>query len=133
MICIENVSKDYFSLFSIFFLTECAKKEKLSLSRRMKISHMKYTMKLLNALNGGEYFLAAQKFSEAEKILPIVDQSAKALLMSSYCFYSINFYDDAISSLENFLRKYPADKNVEYAEYLIALTNYDQILDEKKI
>ena len=52
--------------------------------------------------------------------------------MSSYCFYTINFHDEAILSLENFLRKYPADQNVQYASYLIALSNYEQILDEKK-
>ena len=38
--------------------------------------------------------------------------------MSSYCFYTINFFDETISSLENFLRKYPADENIEYASYL---------------
>lgn len=119
-------------LFSIFFLTECAKKGEVEFKPPDENKSYEIYNEALNALNEGEYFFAAQKFSEAEKILPIVDQSAKALLMSSYCFYSINFYDDAISSLENFLRKYPADKNVEYAEYLIALTNYDQILDEKK-
>ena len=34
--------------------------------------------------------------------------------------------------MENFLRKYPADQNIQYASYLIALSNYEQILDEKK-
>ena len=53
--------------------------------------------------------------------------------MSSYCFYSINFHEEAIASLENFLRKYPADKNIQYAAYLIALSNYEQILDEKDL
>ena len=86
----------------------------------------------LEAMNRGEFFFAANKFSEAEKILPVVEHSAKALLMSSFCFYSINFHEEAISSLENFLRKYPADENVQYASYLIALSNYEQILDEKK-
>ena len=52
--------------------------------------------------------------------------------MSSFCFYSINFHEEAISSLESFLRKYPADENIQYASYLIALSNYEQILDEKK-
>ena len=83
-------------------------------------------------MNNSEFFFAAGKFSEAEKILPVVEHSAKALLMSSYCYYAINFYDEAISSLENFLKKYPADKNVPYASYLVALSNYEQILDEKK-
>ena len=83
-------------------------------------------------MDNGDFFFAANKFSEAEKILPVVEHSAKALLMSSYCYYVINFHEEAISSLENFLRKYPADKNVQYASYLIALSNYEQILDEKK-
>ena len=52
--------------------------------------------------------------------------------MSSFCYYTINFHEEAISSLENFLRKYPADENVQYASYLIILSNYEQILDEKK-
>ena len=73
-----------------------------------------------------------QKFSEAEKILPVVEHSAKALLMSSYCFYSINFHDETISSLENF-EKVSADENIQYASYLIALSNYEQILMKKKI
>ena len=53
----------------------------------------------------GDFFYAAKKFSEAEKILPVIEHSAKSLLMSSYCFYSINFYEEAISSLENFSQK----------------------------
>ena len=102
MICIENVSKDYFSFIFNIFLNRMCKKEEVKFKPPDENKSYEIYNEALNALNGGEYFLAAQKFSEAEKILPIVDQSAKALLMSSYCFYSINFYDDAISSLENF-------------------------------
>ncbi len=83
-------------------------------------------------MNNKEFFFAAQKFSESEKILPVIEHSAKALLMSGYCYYTINFHEEAISSLENFLRKYPADKNIQYVSYLIALSNYEQILDETK-
>ena len=52
--------------------------------------------------------------------------------MTGYCYYVLNFHEEAIESLENFLRKYPADVNVQYVSYLIALSNYEQILDEKK-
>ena len=83
-------------------------------------------------MNAGDFFFAAQKFSEAEKILPVVEHSAKSLLMTGYCYYVLNFHEEAIESLENFLRKYPADVNVQYVSYLIALSNYEQILDEKK-
>jgi len=52
--------------------------------------------------------------------------------MSSFCLYSINFYPEATANLERFINQYPTDKNVAYAHYLIALTLYEQILDEKK-
>ena len=34
--------------------------------------------------------------------------------------------------LERYLKNYPADKNIPYAHYLIAICYYEQILDEKK-
>ena len=65
-------------------------------------------------------------------ILPTVEGSAKASLMSSYCLYLINFYSEAEEGLERFIRKYPADKNITYAYYLLVIINYEQILDESK-
>ena len=124
--------KLFLALFIILFITECSKKEEISVKPPDEKESYKIYKEGLDAMEQGEFFFAAQKFSEAEKILPIVEHSAKALLMSSFCFYTINFHDDAISSLENFLRKYPADENIQYASYLIALSNYEQILDEKK-
>ena len=52
--------------------------------------------------------------------------------MSSFCLYSINFYNEAIDNLNSYLKNYPADKNVIYAHYLIALIYFEQISDEKK-
>ena len=124
--------KLFLFFFLILFTSECSKKEELSNKPPDEKESYKIYREGLEAMNKREFFFAAKKFSEAEKILPIVEHSAKALLMSSYCYYSINFYEEAITSLENFLRKYPADQNIEYASYLIALSNYEQILDEKK-
>tara|TARA_B100001057_G_C22806366_1_gene933593 strand:- start:1028 stop:1870 length:843 start_codon:yes stop_codon:yes gene_type:complete len=124
--------KLFLFFFLFLFISECSKKEEVSVKPPdEKLSYNIYK-EGLEAMNKGEYFFAARKFSEAEKILPVVEHSAKALLMSSFCYYNINFYDEAISSLTNFMRKYPADENIEYASYLIALSNYEQILDEKK-
>lgn len=114
------------------FISECSKKEELTFKPPDQNESYKIYKEGLDAMDRNDFFFAAKKFSEAEKILPVVEHSAKALLMSSYCLYAINFHEEAVSSLENFLRKYPADKNVQYASYLIALSNYEQILDEKK-
>ena len=79
-------------LFSIFFLTECAKKEEVSIKPPNEEEAYKIYEEALNAMNIGEFYFAAEKFAEAEKILPEIEASAKASLMSGFCYYSINFY-----------------------------------------
>ena len=100
--------KYFLIILLLFFITACKKKDDLSITPPdVKESYLLYE-KAVTAMNEGEFFFAAKTFSEAESILPIVEHSAKASLMSAYCYYSINFYDEAISALENFLRKYLA-------------------------
>jgi len=86
----------------------------------------------LDSLKSGDYFYASKKFSEAEGMLPDIDWAAKSALMSSYCLYNINAYDEAILNLRRFIKIYPASPYVSYAHYLIAISYYEQILDEEK-
>ena len=86
----------------------------------------------LNSLKSGDYFYASKKFSEAEGMLPEMEWAAKSALMSSYCLYNINAYDEAVVNLERFIRIYPASPHISYAYYLIAISYYEQILDEEK-
>ena len=53
--------------------------------------------------------------------------------MSSFSLYGINLYDEAVENLERYLKTYPADNNVMYANYLLAVIYFEQINDEKKI
>jgi len=121
-----------YAILIIFLTISCSKKEpelKIPANKEKSFEIYKEAVK---AMNDGNYFFASKKFSEAETILPQIEFSAKAALMSSFCLYSINFYPEATANLERFINQYPADKNVAYAHYLIALTLYEQILDEKK-
>ncbi len=86
----------------------------------------------VTAMNDGQLLNAAEKFSEAEEILPQVAMSAKASLMSSFCYYNLNFFDEAEENLKRFISKYPADKNIQYAKYMLVIIQYEQILDEEK-
>ena len=85
-----------------------------------------------NAFEKGDYFFAEKKFSEAELNFENIDLAAKSAIMSSYSLYGINLYTRALNNLERYLKKYPADKYVMYAHYLIAIIHYEQISDEKK-
>jgi len=121
-----------YSILIIFLILSCSKPEpELNIPPNKEESFNVYR-EAIQAINNGDYFYASKKFSEAEAILPKIEYSAKAALMSSYCLYLINFYPEALSSLERYINQYPAGKNIAYAHYLIAVTLYEQILDEKK-
>ena len=120
------------SILIIFLITSCSKKIKESnIPADKEMSFVIYKEAVV-AMNEGEYFFASKKFSEAEPILPKIEFSAKASLMASYCLYLINFYPEASANLDRFVSQYPADKNIAYAYYLMAVVSYEQILDEKK-
>ena len=86
----------------------------------------------VRSLNEGDAFYAGEKFKEVENLLPQTAWAAQASLMYGYANYTRNYYVDAIFSLERHIQNYPADKNIPYAHYLIAICFYEQILDEKK-
>tara|TARA_B100000700_G_C14822180_1_gene750508 strand:- start:5 stop:841 length:837 start_codon:yes stop_codon:yes gene_type:complete len=116
-----------------FLLFSCSKKEVVvTTPSNNEDKSLEVYNEATIALEEGQYYYASSKFLEAENILPTVEGSAKASLMSSYCLYLINFYSEAEEGLERFIRKYPADKNITYAYYLLAIINYEQILDESK-
>jgi len=64
--------------------------------------------------------------------LPQSKWAAKASIMASYAEYSRNAFSNSIFGLERHIANYPADENIPYAHYLIAMCYYEQILDEKK-
>jgi outer membrane protein assembly factor BamD len=86
----------------------------------------------LKELKRGDALFAAKKFNEAEILFPQSDYAPKSALMAAYSYYSQNYYGDAIAELERFLRIYPNHYNIDYAEYLLGLCFYEQIVDEKK-
>ena len=120
-------------LLSVFLLFSCSKK---NVEIASKLTEEEFVVSLyaeaVEALKKGDAFYAGKKFKEAESLLPQSEWAAKASLMASYADYSRNSYSDSIFGLERHIKNYPADKNISYAHYLIAMCYYEQILDEKK-
>jgi len=86
----------------------------------------------LKELERGDALYAAKKFNEAEVLFPQSDYAPKAALMAAYSYYTQNYYGDAVAELERFIKIYPNHYNISYAEYLLGLCFYEQIVDEKK-
>ena len=119
-------------LISILFITSNCSKDELAYEIKDQVDPYKLYEEAYNAFEKGDYFYADKKFSEAELNFKTVEFAAKSSIMASYALYGINFYTEALENLERYLKKYPADTNVKYAHYLIALIYYEQISDEKK-
>ncbi len=118
-------------LILILSLNSCSKKE-VEYEPKDKVDPYQLYKEGFEAFENADYFFAEKKFTEAELNFETVDFAAKSAIMSSYSLYGINFYSDALANLERYLKKYPADKNVMYAHYLIAIIHYEQMTDEKK-
>ena len=121
-------------LCSVFLLFSCSKKniEKAVSESTDKEIAMNIYVEALEDLKNGDAFLAAKKFREAESLMPQYKWASKASIMASYADYSRDSYSNAIFNLERHISNYPADENIPYAHYLIAICYYEQILDEKK-
>ena len=129
------MSKKLIFLFlSIFLIFSCSKKEDVKISseqnREEKATDIYY--EALEALKKGDAFYARKKFKEVEGLMPQTAWAVKASLMASFADYSRNAYTDSIFGLERHITNYPADKNIPYAHYLMAMCYYERILDEKK-
>ena len=129
--------KNYFVIFIISFLLliSCSKenvkksviKEK-SLDLQVKEA---YEEGVVN-LESGDVLFAAKKFNEAEILFPQSEWAPKSILMAAYAYYTQDYYEDTIIELQRFIKLYPKHKNLSYAYYLLGISFYEQIVDEKK-
>ena len=121
-------------LLSIFLLFSCSKKNKKTIIAELTDEEKAVSIyaEAVEALNKGDAYYAGKKFKDVESLMPQSKWAAKASLMASYADYSRNAYSSAVFGLERHINNYPADTNIPYVHYLIAICYYEQILDEKK-
>jgi outer membrane protein assembly factor BamD len=80
-------------------------------------------------LDQKEYLEAAKLFDEVERQHPYSVWARRAQLMSAFSYYMAQSYPDTISSAQRFLTIHPGNKDAPYAEYLVAMSYYQQIED----
>jgi len=86
--------------------------------------------------NSGEALLskrkaskAAIRFSEVERLYPYSDWAKRSVIMSAFAHHEAEEYEESRAAAQRYLDFYPADDDAPYAQYLIALSFYDQIDD----
>ena len=124
-------SKLFFAIIFSFLVLSCTKKDSVYKPIKKESPYVLYK-EGLDAFERNDYFFASKKFTEAELNFDNVELAAKSAIMSSFSLYGINFYDEAKENLSRYLKTYPSDKHVIYANYLLAVIYFEQISDEKK-
>ncbi len=85
----------------------------------------------------GEYELATQRkakdaaryFGEVERLYPYSVLAKRALIMQAFAYHRDKDYEKSRGSAQRYLDFYPAEEDAPYAQYLLALSYYDQIDD----
>ncbi len=82
----------------------------------------------------GEYELnrnqpddAAYYFGEIERLYPYSDLAKRGLIMQAYSYHRDRDYENSRASAQRYVDFYPTDDDAAYAQYLLALSYYDQI------
>ena len=126
----------YISISLILLLIiSCSKKipeKKITVEKEMQLQMIEAYNEGLKELERGDVLFAAKKFNEAEILFPQSDYAPRAALMAAYSYYTQDYYGDAIAELDRFIRVYANHPRNDYAEYLLGLCFYEQIVDEKK-
>jgi len=79
---------------------------------------------LENERRGGE---ATRFFGEVERLYPYSEWAKRALIMQAFAHHRAKNYEEARAAAQRFIDFYPADEDAAYAQYLLALSYYDQI------
>lgn len=70
---------------------------------------------------------AVHYFSEVERLYPYSEWAKRALIMQAYSYHRARDYEEARGAAQRFIDTYPVDEDAAYAQYLLALSYYDQI------
>ncbi len=70
---------------------------------------------------------AAYYFSEIERLYPYSSWAKRALIMQAFSYHADKDYPNSRAAAQRYIDFYPTDEDAAYAQYLLALSYYDQI------
>jgi len=123
-------------IIALIFITNCNNNSEKKVS---VIEEKNLDLQMIDSYKEGLKLLenklpleAAKKFNEAELLFPQSKWAPRSSLMSAYSYYYGSYYEDSIEELKRFINIYPNHEHLSYAYYLLAMSYYEQIADEKK-
>jgi len=110
-------------------LSGCAGADKVE---RGDVNYENYTAKQIYErgefdLARGNPRMAADVFSEVERLYPYSNWAKRAVIMQAFAHHEAKEYEKSRSAAQRYIEFYPTDEDAAYAQYLLALSYYDQI------
>ena len=131
-----KISIKHLSLILIILIISCSSDKDKKIS---SVEGDQIEIQMKNAYNEGleayqknDFLKAADKFNEAEILFPQSEWAPKSSLNAAYSYYVDGYYNDSIFQLEKFIKTYPGNERMSYAHYLLAMSHYGKIINEKK-
>src|SRR6056297_440581 len=70
---------------------------------------------------------AADVFGQVERLYPYSEWAKRALIMQAFSYHKDQDYENSRAAAQRYIDFYPTDEDAGYAQYLLALSYYDQI------
>lgn len=109
---------------SVLLLAACSGKETLEETETLPVDQLYSEAK--SSLDSGNYERAIRYYKRLTSRFPFGDFAEQAQLDLAYAQYRRNEYDDAVSTVNRFVKTYPAHPKIDYAFYLRGLVNFDR-------
>ena len=100
------------SIILLFSISACNKNKDVTYTSVDKIDPYVSYKEGFEEFENNNFVDANIKFLEAETNFLDPTFAAKSAIMSSFCLYSANFYEEAEESLNRYVKKYPAENVV---------------------
>ncbi len=115
----------------ILFISACSDKKIVTPETEGEKLQILYS-NAMELVKEKDFVDAAILFEDIERQYPYSKWSNQAQLMTAFCYYKSNMYNDSLDALERFIALYPGSKKISYAYYLRALNYFEQIMDVER-
>ncbi|MCB1583811.1 MAG: outer membrane protein assembly factor BamD, partial [Xanthomonadales bacterium] len=112
-------------LFSVVLLQGCGKKDAVKEVEVTKLTALEMYLSAKRALDAGVWSTAADKYKALRSHYPFGHYTEQGYLELAYAQYKLYQMEQAVTTVDRFIKNYPAHKNLDYAYYLKGLIYFD--------
>ncbi len=118
--------KTLYIFFIFLFLLSCSKKNKIQKPEKLPSENILYST-AIDYYEKGKWSESIQLLNKIEINYAFSDYAPKATLMIIYIYYESGELVKTLENAKRFKKNYPSHKNLDYVDYIIGLSMYEEI------